>query len=598
MKTLLKKVCGWLKTAREWLLWPLRRQPVFFVILMLLFAIGPLQQIWHNVLIGNDIVFWKGAKSLAVVTFVVYVLTLLAAKVKWTKPVLYGLALLLKFVTLFVKYNFMADFNPVMLQALTETDAAETSEFLGIYAFSGGTLKSYAYIAIAIALILAGERWMPQFKRWFSHGWQRTLMALALVVLLPYGVMQVTRQAMLYGPSATVDEVYAYQKYGPTDALSNINYAMLAVSHVGREAEREYEVTEQAMRQASECVEPDSLHLVVVIGESYIKSHASVYGYTLPTTPRLQAELDSGHLFLFHDVIAPFNTTSDALKRTFSTNSDACQEHWFDFPFFPSLFKKAGYFVTYWDNQWDAHRFDIFDFSLGSIIHNKRLVPHSYDMENSKRFNFDYELLDSYLHEAHGKVMGHRLSLSMFHLMGQHMYAGSRYPQTSQFMRFTPDSIKRTESWINQEKKQDIANYDNATFYNDYVIGQLFDAMRNSCAVMVYFSDHGEEMFDCRDFCGRDEGVQKQASVMKLQYCVPFMVWCSDTFKARYPEVVAQLKSAAQRKGQLDDLPHLLMGLGRVKNPYYKPERDLISPDYKPAKRLVQMSVDYDEIVK
>ena len=219
-------------------------------------------------------------------------------------------------------------------------------------------------------------------------------------------------------------------------------------------------------------------------------------------------------------------------------------------------------------------------------------------MENSKRFNFDYELLDSYLHEAHGKVMGHRLSLSMFHLMGQHMYAGSRYPQTSQFMRFTPDSIKRTESWINQEKKQDIANYDNATFYNDYVIGQLFDAMRNSCAVMVYFSDHGEEMFDCRDFCGRDEGVQKQASVMKLQYCVPFMVWCSDTFKARYPEVVAQLKSAAQRKGQLDDLPHLLMGLGRVKNPYYKPERDLISPDYKPAKRLVQMSVDYDEIVK
>ncbi|MBO4815095.1 MAG: phosphoethanolamine transferase [Muribaculaceae bacterium] len=598
MTQVLNKVLGWLKTAREWLLWPLKRQPVFFVILMLLFAIGPLMQVGHNALIANDIAFWKGAKSLAVVTFVVYVLTLLVAWVKQLKPVVYILALLLKFVTIFVKYNFMAEFNPVMLQALTETDAAETSEFLSIYAFSGGTIRAYIYIAVAVALILAGERWMPRFKRWFNYGWQRTLMALALVVLLPYGVMQVTKQAMLFGPSVTVDEAYAYQKYGPTDALSNIVYAVLAVNHVGKEAEREYEVTERAMHATSVCEETDSLHLIVVIGESYIKPHASVYGYQLLTTPRLQAELDSGHLFLFHDVIAPFNTTSDALKRTFSTNSDACQEHWFDYPFFPSLFKKAGYYVTYWDNQWDARKVDIFDFSLGSIVHNKRMVPYSYDLENSKRFDFDHELLDSYLHEAHGKVMDHRLSLSLFHLMGQHMYAGSRYPKTQQFMRFTPDSIKRTEPWLDQEKKQDIAHYDNATYYNDYVIGKLLDSMRNSCVVMVYFSDHGEEMFDWRDFSGRDEGARKPAPAMKLQYCVPFMVWCSDAFIARYPECVARLKEAARRKGVLDDLPHLLMDLGRVRNSYYKPEHDLISPDYKPTKRLVQMSVDYDEVVK
>lgn len=555
-------------------------------------------QVGHNALIANDIAFWMGAKSLAVVTFVVYMLTLLVAWVKQLKPIVYILALLLKFVTIFVKYNFMADFNPVMLQALSETNAAETSEFLSIYAFSGGTVRAYIFIAIAIMVILAGERWMPRFKHWFNHSWQRSLMALALAVLLPYGAFQVTRQAMLFGPSVTVDEVYAYQKYGPTDALSNIVYAVLAMNHVGKEAEREYEVTEQVMHATSLCEEPDSLHLIVVIGESYIKPHASVYGYPLPTTPCLQAELDSGHLFLFHDVISPFNTTSESLKRVFSTNSDACQEHWFDYPFFQSLFKKAGYYVTYWDNQWDGRKVDIFDFSLGSIVHNKRMVPYSYDLENSRRFGFDHELLDSYLHEAHDKVMNHRLSLSLFHLMGQHMYAGSRYPKTQQFTRFTPDSVKRAELWLNADKKQDIAHYDNATYYNDYVIGKLLDSMRNTCAVMVYFSDHGEEMYDWRDFSGRDEGARKQAPAMKLQYCVPFMVWCSDAFIARYPECVARLKNAAHRKGVLDDLPHLLMDLGRVKNSYYKPEHDLISPDYKPTKRLVQMTVDYDEVVK
>ena len=230
-------------------------------------------------------------------------------------------------------------------------------------------------------------------------------------------------------------------------------------------------------------------------------------------------------------------------------------------------------------------------------MHNKRMTPHSYDMENGRRYDFDHDLLESYLHEAHSKVMDHPHSLSMFHLMGQHMYAGSRYPRTPQFTRFTPDSIRRTEPWLDNDKKQDIAHYDNATYYNDYVIGQLLDALRHSCAVVVYFSDHGEEMFDWRDFSGRDEGARKQAPSMKLQYCVPFMVWCSDGFKERYPDVVEQLQSAAQRKGQLDDLPHLLMDLGRIQNAYYKAEHDLISPYYKPTKRLVQMSVDYDEVV-
>lgn len=598
MMKFLNKVCGWLKTAREWLLWPLRRQPVFFVILMLIFGAGHVSQIVYNLRIGNDISLWKGISSLAMVTAVVYLLTCLAARFRKLKPVLYALALLLKFVMQFVKYNFLTDFSPVMLQALIETNGNEISEFIGQYAFSAGTVKSYIYIALCVLVIVAGERWLPRLKHWFNRQWERWAMALLLVLLLPYGLINMLKQAWMFRPSVTVDEIYAYYRYGPMDAISTLTNAVLTVRQVDKDADKEYAVTEQAMRAHGTCEESDSLHVVVVIGESYIKPHAGVYGYSLPTTPRLASELATGNLFLFQDVIASFNTTSESLKQTFSTNHEAAGERWCDFPFFPALFKQAGYFVTYWDNQWDAGDVNIFDFSLGSIVHSSYLRRYSYDLENGQRYRYDMELVDSYLKEAFGKVKQQRLSLSMFHLMGQHMGASSRYPDVAQFKRFTPDSIRRTEPWLDQEKKQDIAYYDNATYYNDYVIGRLLDVMRNSCAVVVYFSDHGEEMYDVRDFKGRDEGGNAPPEAMELQYGVPFMVWCSDAFKARYPALIERMAGALTQKTTLDDFPHLLMGLGHVRNNYYRAEHDVLSPQYEVDRRVVRGNVDYDAALK
>ena len=34
----------------------------------------------------------------------------------------------------------------------------------------------------------------------------------------------------------------------------------------------------------------DSLNIIFVVGESYIKSHAGIYGYPLPTTPNMVNE--------------------------------------------------------------------------------------------------------------------------------------------------------------------------------------------------------------------------------------------------------------------------------------------------------------------
>ena len=106
MKRSEHKVWRWLTSVRDVMLRPVSRAPFFFVFLLLLFGLGYVLQVAHNLVIGNNMGLWKGLSSLGVVTLVVYLLTCLVARFKWVKPVCYALALLLKFVVQFVKYNF------------------------------------------------------------------------------------------------------------------------------------------------------------------------------------------------------------------------------------------------------------------------------------------------------------------------------------------------------------------------------------------------------------------------------------------------------------------------------------------------------------
>lgn len=110
-KLAMNKVLQWLRTSREWLLWPVRREPFFFLTLIALFGFGQIFNVGYNFYISNDLALWKSIKSVAVVTFVSYLLTWLASSSRYVKVTLYALALLLKFVALFVRNNFMSDIN-------------------------------------------------------------------------------------------------------------------------------------------------------------------------------------------------------------------------------------------------------------------------------------------------------------------------------------------------------------------------------------------------------------------------------------------------------------------------------------------------------
>lgn len=84
----------------------------------------------------------------------------------------------------------------------------------------------------------------------------------------------------------------------------------------------------------------DSINVIYILGESFIKSHASLYGYRLKTTPFMDTEQEKGNLVAFNDVVAPFNSTTQVQKNTFCCNSLADGEVWYEAPYFPILLRK------------------------------------------------------------------------------------------------------------------------------------------------------------------------------------------------------------------------------------------------------------------
>ncbi len=351
------------------------------------------------------------------------------------------------------------------------------------------------------------------------------------------------------------------------------------------------EVT-KATRIAPQKFDSDSLNLIYLIGESCIKSHSHLYGYNLPTTPYLDEERRKGNLFVFEDVVTAFNHTSETMKNTLCCNSLRNDEKWSDYPYFPSIFKKAGYDVFLWDSQYTGNQ-AIYEFSLQSFMYNKQLCEQSYTQTSQRIFQYDGETVDDFSQRAKASKSH---CLIMFHLIGQHIDAASRYPHEQPYEKFKASDIKWNKPYLTDAKRQKVAEYDNATLYNDAVVKRIIDLYRDKNTVILYFSDHGDEVYDYRDSQGRVELDPKHLKEgMHSQYDVPFMIWCSDKYMERNPDIVRDIKQSLRKPFRTDDICQVVFHLARLRTEFYRPKYDLLSPSYVKYKRTLGNGMAYDK---
>jgi len=554
---------------------PVSHEWVFFMMFLLLMGKLLVRALLYIPMNGLPEISWF--YNFGEVFVLAYFFTFLIDKInrRSVKVFFYILLFAVFFIREFLKFVFIMEISPEVLMLVAETTPREVKEFFHEYLFTSGT--SYAVIITLMLSLIAiiGEKYRKRFGNLFKG---RILMTV-LPLLLVWGLIACLSYVRMY-KAKTMDELSVWQlnESQYADPFSLIAYSMYSLELSSGDMAGFIQVTQQATREPVSVTYADSLNIIIVIGESYIKWHSNIYGYPLNTCPNQKDEAERDKLFAFNTVYTSSNYTSTALKNILSCNSSIRGEQWKEFPFFPSIMKHAGYQVYLWDNQREAFEYTAFTFSLNSYLYDDKIQRLSYTKVNDRSFDYDADLIDDL--EKHIANKG-KHNLLMIHLMGQHFEAGKRYPHPS-FAVFQGKDIPNRAAYMTEDKRQEVADYDNATLYNDYVLKKIMDLFREEPTVMISFSDHGEEIYDYRDSKGRaDAESHTERMYWKYQYQVPFVIWCSDKYIERNPEQIKAIKSSIDKCWVTDDLCHLVFHLGGITTSYYKRERDVLDSLYK-----------------
>lgn len=594
----------WSRNLSSWyekLLYPIMRQLPFFIIGCMLMGLFPSLISLYRLYLGIvDLHHWSiiflGNLSLIFLFGYLHSLLLYCFPSKWIKCFSYVILLSAFAFFLFLFLVFGRNITPTILQMIIETTGNESEEFFQTFMFSNKAYLCYAIVSFFVLFIFLTE-WFyekkSQFRAKCHSFFVRPFFGIFLSISILGGIFSSGIYFNLFR-SQTVDEVAYWELTAyvrPQDPISNLiysGYGLFCSIQEMSNAEK-YIVN---MSKDNIIITQDSLDIVLIIGESFIKRHSSLYGYPLETTPIMRQEMKEGRLFPFSNVVSPTNGTTMAIRQMLYTNSIAAKESWSKSMYAPAVFKSAGYTVSFWDNQKTQWVDAGFTFSLNGLLYNKAISRISYSFVNDSSFTYDGQLITDF--EKHAFTQQSKHNFILFHLLGQHIDWSARYPQETRYEYFTKDSIFRSELWMTDDKRADIAKYDNALRYGDVVIGQVLALYRHRNAVVVFLSDHGEEVFDYRDSKGRVED-KMGIELLQAQYEIPFIIWCSDKYKEHNPQQIERIKKYIDRPFSIDNLPHLLFGLGCIQSPYYYVERDLLSPSFKPRKRIIEMKYDYDE---
>ena len=533
---------------------------------------GGFMSLWHRVVNNTNTFtnFFFDICWLSVIFMLLACITVNVVKRKsLVRGLLYLIPLTLVIVNVWLRLSLNTDISTNILMVVMETNGSEISGFIDSFLFTKETAITCGILILLILYIIFTEHFYRKIKH--NKRIVYIISACCTIIAVIGCLCSINYYVSLFKSESLDDAVIIEDEVCHTDIpLKNLIFSGFNLYLSSKEIPTIRAITEETLKSADiECYEQDSLDVIFVVGESYIKWHSGLYGYYLNTTPRMEEERQRGNLLVYNKVSTPSNLTSIVLKNVLSCNNFEKGEKWYEYPYFLSFFKKAGYRVDYWDNQFAWNKEKAFVFALNSLLYDRRIVKMSYDEINDKCFDYDGDFVEDYF--KHTVPQKH--NFVFLHLMGQHVGFSDRYPR--EYSYFSADSILRTDSWITADMKKEIAAYDNATRYNDHVIGKIIDRYKNSNTVIVYFSDHGEEVYDYRPSMGRDMGDMMTNELRKYQYEIPFVVWFSDKFKRNYPDKISALKKNVNKAFDISNVYNTLFSLGCIKTSRYDLKEDL-----------------------
>ena len=387
-------------------------------------------------------------------------------------------------------YIFKANISASSFYILLETNLAEAGEFVEFYLNPFILLMIISFIfLLSIYLIKRPILTVPKIFR-FQKSFYVFGVFIPLFLMIYKGYQQYN---FLY---LCVNSVFEYIDEQQKMQAYDIDKPMADI--------KEFKVTQQV----------DTATYVLVIGESATRYRMSLYGYDRKTTPFLDSIKQD--LWVYDDVISSHVTTIGSLRNALTLNALKTKK---DFSII-QLMNQAD-FKTYWiSNQRPIGQFE-------SLVTNIAMSSNAYIPENTADYGtvtpYDEVLIPEFkkaIKDAAPK------KFIVLHLLGNHSAYSYRYPE--EFEKFKGKSPSKFD---HERAHKRFNTYDNAILYNDYFLKKIYQNLQdlNQPSYLIYFSDHGDEVYESIDFSGHS-----QENPTKTMYDIPFFIWMNDSFKSRF----------------------------------------------------------------
>ena len=465
-----------------------------------------------------------------------------------------------------VVYNYTALIGVGVVASLLETNMKEAGEFVTMY--------MGAQEWILVALLASGGAWLFLNKPWrklhFDQTGKRVLTSCLLVVTITYTVILFSLHIEVLW-----DTMFPMQRLvlSSSTAIDNIRAYRELSSHLDADVE--------LTRNDSKIK-----NVVFILGESTNRNHMHLYGYYLPNTPNLDDMAARGEISVFRDVVSPHSTTIAVLSKLFTFCNHESDKPWYEYSNLIDIMNSAGY-KTYWlSNQESSGIWG----NVAQIYAAHSNVSHFTRIRDSRE---DDGLEDGALFPLVDEAIAQRAEDKNFyvvHLMGGHALYYNRFPYI--FTKFTKDDIQLD---VNEAQKTVIAQYDDALYYNDYIVSGIIDKFRctGEDSIVVYVPDHGEAVYDEGGFTGH---IEENPSRHMIE--IPVIIWASDKFKELHPEKWAAIQEAVNNPYMTDDMIHTMLDIVDVQTADYDPARSIISRQFDASRPRFFDDKNYDTEIK
>ena len=486
--------------------------------------------------------------------------------------VVVALSILCMVAEIFCLYNFSTLLNSYVVSIAFESNVRESLEFLHTY-IDIKLLGIYGLFALVTWLCFRLK--VPKYVR------GNTLKLKIMYVLLLLCVVVV--HIVGVRPSSP-DLRFSDVLYHSYTALSSSLKRTLAFMEEYKRLSAHFDefAKDFEAKPSKEKIE----NVVLVIGESTQRGKMSLYGYELPTTPLLEnlKRQKSQNLLVFNDVISSQGSTYESLTQvlSFANQENAENSQWYEYLNMIDAMRLGGYCTIAISNQ-EAVSF--FGNGVATILNRADRVKYLNYGDSFDLTRLDGELvlaLDTYLNQSyvlpppqlesktsslHNSYCNKERTLRFFalHLMGSHERYESRYPR--EFNIFSSNDIKQDFG-----DKSKIAAYLNSVLYGDFVLREIIKRFEDSDSLVLYFSDHGKEVYENGDFAGHSN-----SKMSRFMVEIPFIIYVSDEFIAKHAELYKRLQKAQNQRYMNDDLIHSVLDMLGIMIKGFESKRSITS---------------------